>query len=568
MPLVPNRWTEDVISAFDAPDDLCEGTSSLKVRLGFYDAPGQETFLVDEERTWLNHAGRVLRRETIAWEYEIAGAPPTRYTRELYADVYLPKVSGRGTPKLVEREITTYYPWTNWDRKGGLSSIKKLSGYVLYDRKPTDAARTADEEASLADKGHSTTGSGRLIVSSARLWREALHEGRIVESADTPQEARWIEPVETEAEVVVDQANAYLVYHWRQNHIRGGDVEIDGPDQREKPSYTYRLPVAIEPPEVSAGSSGDDGLRIEITGGGATVNSIRVHPERYRLERRTISEPAATQADDPYALWDTDPATPPSAARIWTDTAVTNIAGTPQTTSQPAQTSYTEPGDTAEEDDDGWVVVAEPDNAAPDGDEGYATVTDGEVVPSGVYEYRAVAVIGQDESPPSTPDRATYSGADRSSSIRVRVREVTAGDREGETEVDVLAPDPATALDPDALGDWSEEYGEVVEIEVPTDLEGDDLVDLAEEIGTRWFEETRTAKTAVEIVLARPVLGLDRGMLLATPATEWTTTGNGLRITSELAAHDWVVDGWSITFRRGDSGDLEPVRTVVKALEP
>jgi hypothetical protein len=90
--------------------------------------------------------------------------------------------------------------------------------------------------------------------------------------------------------------------------------------------------------------------------------------------------------------------------------------------------AYTEPGDTTEEEDDGWVVVAEPENAAPAGDEGRAEVTDGEVVPSGVYEYRAVAVIASDASPPSTPERGTYSGAARSSGIRVRVREVTVGD--------------------------------------------------------------------------------------------------------------------------------------------
>lgn len=568
MPLVPNRWTEDPITAFEPPDDLCEGTASLKVRLGFYDAPGQETFLIEEERTWLSHTGRVLRRETIAWEYEIAGAPPTRYTRELYADVYLPKVSGRGAPKLVEREVATYYPWTNWDRKGGLSAVKKLSGYVIYDRKPTDTARTADELASLADKGHNTTGGNRLIVSSARLWSEALHSGRIIEAADSPQQAVWVEPVETEAEVVVDQANTYLVYRWRQNHIRGGDVEIDGPEQREKPSYTYRLPVAVEPPSVDVGGAGDDGLRIEITGGGATVSTIRVHPERYRLERRVISEPARTQDEDPYALWNTDPVAPGSAARIWSDTAVTTTAGVPVASSKPSQTSYTEPGDTTEEEDDGWVVVAEPANAAPAGDEGSAAVTDGEVVNSGVYEYRAVAVIGSDESPPSTPVRYTYTGGDRASSIRVRVREVTVGDRAGETEVDILAPDPAIAIDPDALGDWSDEYGEVVILDVPTSYEGDDLTAFGEAVGTRWFEETRTAKTAAEITLAGPLLGLDRGMLVATPTHEWTTTGNGLRITSELTARDWVVDGWSATFRRGASGELDTVRTVLKVLEP
>lgn len=554
MSLNPTRWTQEVLQDIAEADDFSEALDKLTIRAGWYDdrATG-ESLLIEEEKTGVNQYGQLIRKDESRYTYDVPGTPPLLFERDTYARPYLPGI-GRGD-RLVETERIEYHPWTMFQQgTANLSRKRVLAGYVVYDLTKTGDALTAEERAELEDKGQNPDGNPQLIVDSARLWSEANHNAEVVEQSSAPQVAKWVDPVESEFEIVFEEPDKYTIYTYRKNHLRPGDMNVSGPRHEKKPSFQYRLPVAIEPPEIELRDAGDEGVRIEVTGGGADVLfSGRVQPESYRILRKTISSPDPPSDDDPLELWDTPP-TPATKSTLWTDTDVSDLDGLPAS-ALPSPDAYTEPGDTSEPDGEEWIVVAEIENEQPQEPVGYAKTYDTDVINAAVYEYVATAIIGSDESAPSSPERITYGGPSNSSRISVAVRR--AEDDEGGNdglEIDILAPNPDI-------------YGETIDFEIPIELFEDDAVEFGEDIGVRNFAEDQEAGLRVDIDLNVPLAILERGQIIVTPAIEWTTTGNGLVITSESESREWELDGFRITARRDGKGQMTIEGTTLYLLE-
>ena len=549
MSLNPTRWTEQTIHDLSTADSYSEALANLTVRAGWYDDINTgESILIEEETTAVNQFGQLIRRDEKQFTYEFPGTPPLLYTRDTFARPYLPGTNtGRGT-LLVETERTEYHPWTMFQQGfPNLSRKRILAGFVVYDMTPDGDSLTEEEKQKLRDKGLNPDGPSEIIVDSARLWSEANHDASVVESAEAPQVTKWIDPVESEFEIVFEEADKYTVYSYRKNHLRPQDMKVSGPTHHRKPGYSYKLPVAIEPPKIKATRYGDEGVRLTVTGGGATVLAFRVQPEKYRVLRKVISEPDTANDPDRFGLWDTPPAGT-TRSTLWTDTSVEDLDGV-STSPLPAADSYVEPGDTSEPDGDEWTVVAELNNEKPTGDEGFATVIDDQVVQTGVYEYVATAIVGSDESAPSSPARITYGGANTRSSIETSVRR----NDDGDLEIDVIAPDP-------------EDYGETGEFDIPVAIPIDPE-DFGEEIGRRHFAEDLDAGLNVDLDVTVPLPILERGQEITTPAIEWTTVGNGLVITSETETRDWILDGFRISARRDGNGKIAIKGTTLYLVE-
>lgn len=539
MSLNATRWTEETINDLAVADDFSEALESLTIKAGWHDDPATgESLLIEEEMIGVNQFGQLVRRDVKEFTYDVPGTPPLLYSRETYARPYLPSVNeGRGT-LLVESELIIYHPWSMFQQGSpNLSRKRLLSGYVVYDLTKRGEALTAEEREELENKGINPDGNPEIIVDSARLWSEANHLAETVESASAPQLAKWVDPVESEFEIVFEEPDKYTIYSYRKNHLRPQDMSVSGPRHQRKEGYTYRLPVAIEPPDIEANVEGDAGVRLRVTGGGADVLKQRVQPERYRILRKTISTPDPPADPDPFDLYDTPPAAA-SKSTLWTDTAVTDLDGTP-TSPLPATTAYTEPGDVSEPTGDEWIVVAELDNEQPAEPVGFATVLDDDVVSTAVYEYVATAIIGSDESAPSSPARIQYGGATTSSKITTHVRRAD----DGGLEIDVLAPNPDL-------------YGETIEFEIPVELYEDQAEEFGEEIGRRHFADDLESGLNVDMDLKVPLAILERGQQITTPPIEWTTVGNGLVITSETETRDWILDGFLVSASMDDRGKI------------
>ena len=88
MALVPNYFTETVIGVpSDGPDDWTEPMKSIHLNSGFYRSPGQggtsarsssgeDSILIEQTKSILNHVGTEIRRDEEKWVYEMAGGPP------------------------------------------------------------------------------------------------------------------------------------------------------------------------------------------------------------------------------------------------------------------------------------------------------------------------------------------------------------------------------------------------------------------------------------------------------------------------------------------------------------
>ncbi len=545
MSLAVSRWTEETLTDVTATDVFTEGVASLFIRAGWHDDPATgDSILIEQEIHSLNQYGSLIRRDLKAWEYEVHGAPPLRYEKTTYSSAYLPDVNIGRAVRLVDREVSEYFPWSHFQPLApNLSRKTTRAGYVVYTTTPDATALTSAQKDELTAKGIDPNGPPRLIVDSATPWHSANHQGLVVERPEAPQTTRWVEPYESEVEIVFEEPDKYTIYTVTKNHLKPQDVNYGGPRHQRKPAFTYRLPVAIEPPEIKASTAGDDGVRLEVSKGGASILERRVHPEKYRILRRIISEPSRAAEADPFDLYEVDPAQAPSKSTLWIDTDTTELDGTPAS-SLPTQESYTEPGDAAEPVDEGWTMIGELDNTAGVTDPGYATMIDTEVLNTGQYEYVATAIIGSDESAPSSPVRWTYGGAHTRSRIRTHVRPTDDG-----LELDITAP-----TDPGLLDD---DYGETLEFEIPIFLTEDEAEELGEELGTRHFADDRDSALEVDVKVNVPLVTLERGQLIRTPVIEWTTTGNQLVITSETDSKEWLLDGFRLAARMSAGGKLD-----------
>lgn len=555
MPLVPNRWTEETLADLADTDVFSEGTASVFIRAGWHDDPATgDAILIEQEIHALNQYGTLMRRDVKKYEYEIHGAPPLRYSKETYSSLYLPDVNIGRALRLVDREVSEYFPWSSFQPLAPNLSRKTIrAGYVIYTTTPDERALTTAQKKELEAKGFTVDGPPKLIVDSASPWHTANHDGTVVERTEAPQTTRWVDPYESEVELVFEEPDKYTIYTVTKNHLKPQDIRYGGPRHQRKPSYSYRLPVAIEPPTIKASAAGDDGVKLEVSGGGADVLGRKVQPEKYRILRRIISEPSRSADPDPYGLYDTPPGAAPEKSTLWIDTDTTDLAGAPAS-SLPSQTPYTEPGDADEAADEGWTMIGELDNANGPDDDGYATMIDGEVLNDGNYEYVATALIGQDESAPSSPVRFHYGGANTQSRIGTYVRRTDDG-----LELDISAP-----TDPDALPD---DYGETLEYEIPLQITEAEAEELGEELGRRHFADDRDSALEIEVDVTVPLITLERGQLIKTPAIEWTTTGNDLVITSETESREWLLDGFRLSAKISEKGKVDVSRTTLYLTE-
>jgi hypothetical protein len=555
VPLVPTKWTVGRISNTGDPDYFCQSIGGHVVECGYHVDPatGRET-LIDKTSTTTSWYGRILHQEIERWLYDVPGGPPAEYKREVYGRCYLPGVNpGRRLMKL-EEETRIFYPWSTFQPgAANLSSVRRLAGWVVYTKNLQRTGNLdAEAKAKLEENELNPEGPAELVVDSAQTWREAYGDSAIVQKTEAPQITRWVDPIETETEFVFEYVDRFDKYRERVVHIRPGPPEREGPEVIRKESYRYRLPVPILAPTIEAEDADDDGIRIEVEGGGATYQDREIPPERYKILRRVVSEPARTPSGDPFGIWKNEP--PAVTPRTVLNTrGVTDLTGVPAT-SLPAKLNYTEPGDTSEPTPEGWVVVAEVDNQAPDDAPGRAVAHDTEVVNTGEYEYVAIAIIGSDESPPAAPPaRVTFGGATSASSITVRPRR----DPDGTLELDVVAPD-----DP-ALP----EYGETVDYVVPTTDPAPE--ELAEEIARRQFVASRQSRSTVAVDLTAAPIYLERGQRVATPSIVWRTTGNALQIEAEVENAEWILDGYELRARTSSTGELlEVTRSTLTLAEP
>lgn len=583
MSLVPNRTTREVLDQFEVDSaNFVEGIGSITVETGWHDDPaGSDPIIIEQKRIVRNSSGRILRQDEEQWIYEVHGAPPMEYTRNTYGRVYLPEINTGRNYMLLETEHTNYYPWTAFmPGSANLSRKRTISGYVIYDIKPQSAALSAEARAKLVERGINPDGPANLIVDSARTWQEAGHNTEVVESDSAPQTAVWVDPVETEMDLVFAEVDKWTSYTVRQNHLKPGDVTVSEPRHQRKESWTYRLTVPVDPPDITAQMVGNE-VQIEVTGGGATITystgeEYTIHPDRYRVLRRISSEPARAASGDPWDAWETDPAAS-NASTLWSDDSVTDLSGAPADP-LPSQTAYTEPGDASEPTVEGWVVIATVDNDAERSQPGHAAVTDDDVVQNGVYEYRATAIIGQDESVPSSLVTVTYTGTTTSSMMRVRSR--TAED--GSTEIDVLAPDdvnlpsldygetvlftvPAAVYDPavyDAAGNTEpgDEYEEA-DYTDPDTLGGD--------IGRRQFARNRQSRLKPDVELTCAIAVLERGQRVKLPETAWKIMGNDLQLNSSVDDEWWLLDSFRLDAKRSSpTGELDTTRARIGLIEP
>ncbi|HQM37472.1 MAG TPA: hypothetical protein PLN64_00930 [Candidatus Bipolaricaulis anaerobius] len=582
MSLHATTWREDrflaVDGEFSEADDFCQGVAEVSVKTGWYVSPaGGEEFCIQREVTQTSHSGRIIRYELERYEYEIPGSPPRRRTAEVWGCVYLPgRNPGRGYIKL-EEEVEELYPWNGFTPGANLSRIRRTSGYVIYDLATQRTSRSAEGEQKLADRDQTSGSDPRLIVDSARTWREAISDGGIIEETDEPQVAHWVDPFETETEWVTEEPDKYTILTTTQSHIRPNDVRRDGPRYQKKEGYTYRLPVPLSPPVLSASADGD-GIRVEVKGGGADLWGRFVPPDRYRILRRTVSGGDRGAATDPNGIWDDDPAEDDSR-RIVIDTGYSDFDGDPIASPLPTASTYTEPGDTSEPVDDGWVVVAEVDNVGDRRGQPYGKARDEDVVTGAVYEYVAQAIVGRDESDYSNTASVTYGGASRSSGIRPRV---TRNAETGAVEVDILGPEAANILEAG--------YGDTITLDVPIELtidllssedggEGEDgnttrwdesaARAFGVEVGTRYFAKYGNASLEATLEVAFPLLTVERGLLVSTPDATWRTIGNLAQIESQIDPNPWLVDGFRLSAAAGKDGKLEGITsTTLYVVQP
>jgi len=606
--LEPTEWTEELFDAFAAPDNFCQGLQSIYVKAGYYKDMGTgEPILIESTKIIRDALGIIIRKDIERYDYRRAGAPPDRYHRETWSTCRIPGFPTGATLKKINEETTRFYCFGAGLMAGGwkqLARLREVAGYVCYDKHPTDAAVSADGLARLAARGMNTAGPAGLVVDSARPLIQALGEGTVIDQTDAPQTAVWLDPYWTERDLVLDEPDKRTTWVVSKDHTRDALPDIEGPIFTPKPGWRYRLPVPIDPPTLAGRALDvtDAGNQLTISGGGATLhatdNPVHIPPERYRLERRVVSEPSRSASGDPLGLWDPDPgATEPST--LWSESGATDYAGG-ASSSTPAQTGYSEPGDTSEPTVEDWTVVAELRNET---DPGQASWVDPDVLSSGEYSYRARAIIGEEESEPSNTVTLAYAGTSTSGMMRVRVRRA----HDGSLELDILAPvdphlpgptgtddvldygetvilDPVhaavagvtgagatdgdTVIDPVDLGDDIVGSGDdalgLLDPELPADdTETTDAEELAEEIALRQFARDQEAGLEVDITLTHPLLGLERGQWIQLPAIDWKTLGNDLIISTAIDTDPWMIDGFSLGLSRTSESELSGLDSMV-----
>jgi hypothetical protein len=444
-----------------------------------------------------------------------------------------------------------------------LGKTKVVNAYVVYDV-PEDPTKntTAEASAKATDEGRDAGPKQDRVVASGKLWSTINKDGGNIPKADSAQISKWVEGVVVENDEIEEEFDKWTKWTTIKNGLRSGDVEIKGPEHIKKEGFTYRLPVPMGPPKIDVAPS-VAGVKIEIEGGGAVINNsypgggeYTVVPQQYYIYRKIIAEPERTKDDDLYDWWDTPPSAPGNRT-IMTDTAVTQLDGSPTTppnSSLPVASSYTEPHDSSPEDqprDAEFSRIAEVDNSEGDNDIGKGTFLDTDVEDTAEYEYYATAVYGDQESTDSNHDTATFTGSSHRSYRMINKP----------TAVDAIAPnDPAY---PD------QNFGEMVIFDVPASFDIGDFenTDTAKEIIDRQSAVNRAADFRIRLTVLNPLLGLEWGQKVSVPSVSWRTFANDIDITTEMDNDSWMLIGFSRYVDRTKAGKWRSQDTVLQLQE-
>jgi hypothetical protein len=549
MALVPNTIHRASFDPGPSPVELTEGLGSTTIYSGYYKNPTRpdEEILIERTKIVCNQNGTEIRKDEERWQYDLPGAPPLRYDHTIYARTYLPGI-GRGFRK-VQEETVYFWCFSPLTDKANLGRTRVVSAYVVYDL-PEDPTKglTGDELQKVIDAGYQSGTFQDRIIATGKMWDVANKTSAVVEDVASTQASKWIEGVIVEHNEVEEEFDKWTVWNTKKDALRAGGVEVGGPEYIRKESYTYKLPVPLEPPKIEAAQNAD-GILIDIEGGGATINNsyfgpagkYHVAPTGYNVYRKIVTEPDRTPDANLYGWWDTPPAAP-TQRLILTNTDVTDFAGAPADP-LPAASSYDEPHDPDPEPaprDTEFQRIAEVENTMGEEDVGKASHVDTDCEDTAEYEYYATAVYHTQESSDSNHETVTFSGAGHRS-YRIIDRPEA---------VDAIAP-----IDPILP---EQDFGEVVEFDLPAE----DPADVAEEVADRQFAMNRGPDFNIRITVLHPVLGLEWGQKIRLPNVAWNTYANALHLETETDDDVWMLTGFSKSIRREKDGSWRTPETI------
>jgi len=565
MALTPNEF---VSTSFDIPietDELTEGMGNMAIDAGYY-KPGpsggegkeEESVLLEVKRTITNYRSTVIRVDREEWFYDVYKGPPTEFKREVRSACYLPGM-GRSLRKVEEEQVVfwTFTPLTSADNLG---RTRFVSAFVVYDL-PVDPTKTTDGETTqkLDDAQIKPSGTDDRIISSGKLWSEAVSGSGIVEDESSNQIVKWVNNVIVEHDLVEEEPDKWIIWTIKKNALRPQDVQVDGPKFIKKTGFRYQFPVPMQAPEIKKASSTANGVRLTIVGGGVEFENkwlrekIKIPPDKYNIYRALIAEPPRDESGDKEDWWDPDPS-PEGRPHVIGTTATTDQGGTPSDplpgpSSIPSEPGDPEPPEEPTEVSFTMIGTVDNDNARRWRDEGHAEFVDGDVQNNGEYEYYAESIIGDNTSPESNHVTIIYTGGDhRTHRLGFRTND------NGDIEIDADAPnDPGVPPD---------DYGEVIEVEIPTSEEDDDLEDLAGEVAPRQFAATEP-DISISIDVLIPLLGLEYGQAVILPEVLWETYGNQLIMSQQTLPENWMLSGFNMRFERDNAGGWNSQNTTL-----
>jgi hypothetical protein len=550
MALVPTEWTDQTFPEGPSGVPGIEGRGGVNVRSGYHRNPGRQddTILIESTKTVLNEYGTQIRRDKEHWTYELHGAPPTKYVREVFSNVYLPGL-GRFPDRPVEVETIYYWPFTPLTTGDNLGRTRIVDAYVVYDKPVKETPLTPEQVFEMIEAGTYPLETTDRIVQSGKLWSDANLTASIVPQQESAQITKWITGVIVEEELVEEEIDKWTIWNIKKYGLTSAGVEWSGPRHVRKTGHKYKLPVPVEPPKLDSDNI-IGGIRLEMDGGGAVIATknqyfhVRffISPDRYHLYRRTVTEPERTPDDNLPPWWETPPAG--SISTILENTAVLDEDGNP-TSPLPVAVDYSEPEDPAPADpppDTEFRRIATVDNTKPKGETGYAQHIDKDVEDTGVYEYYATVEIGDQESANSNHVRATYNGGGTRT-----YRMITLPDG----SVDAIAPDDPALGDPDD--------GDVVEFDIPT-TDPDPVVD---DVAERAFTQ-KEPDVQMLVTVKVPVFGLEWGQGAVLPNIEWETFAPGYHISTETVPDRWMVSGFKRKAQRTADGKWSTPNTIVR----
>ncbi len=594
MGLIPTLYREfsRALADDEGASGYTEAVKSIFVRSGYFVDPGSgEEILLEQTRRVYNQLDVLIREDVETITVDMPGGPPRERLRVTKSTAWLPRVNHNRRLMEVERERTIYWPFTAFTSKDTLGATRQLDAWVVYTEAVNADPLPAGAVTKLEERGIDPGGDPGVVISTARLWSDVQADGANSQDPTSRQTARWVERVVFEEDVVEDEVDKVSIWTVTKNGLNPADVQVDGPRMVRKDGFSYRLPVAIDPPLTVIAATRIGFVQVLVKGGGAVIThsliprETVIQPQRYRIFRRTVSEPARSYSADRVGFWATPPAAPTGGGFLATSGAQTYAGGAASVL--PTATSYDVPGDPTPSVDERWDELAEVVNANVAStlkNAGFAKYIDRDVENGGVYEYAASAVINDEESGLRVSSNVTYSGGATGRAYRISTRRNPAT---GALEADATAPDDPYYPEanygeavvytiPALVGDALELAGNGYAVELAAGYDPDGTIigysqpgggggtgsppearapgaelltiqDLADAVAVRVFETERPERLLIDLTVLVPLIGLRRWMTVTTPAVSYDTHGGGITFTTSAEVTEWRLAGYTLT---------------------